>query len=394
MSTMISVHSIGDSITGSVNGKQFGVRFTKPRWDAMKELEAKALAATTPDELKGIVEQFMPMTIETYGEIVETSTPFIYHDLVRNVYFLKYNDKISSRAIPQGLVDRILKSVEKGIDITPMVKLWVRWLRNPVKPHAARDAQFVQYINTTYMDAKVHRQAVNDGVNDQVAIERATSFQVPITMEGLMCTYKVSKEITTKFGKNEKNEVVTIDRYDFDVDEFTGLKTMKKPQFSEDLVFEPAVMGQRYDAFRCRTLDGSFDYLGHIIKVGCIISLEKWSQVAQDQGTGVPGLHCGNLDYIRSYQNSGTATHDILVDPMHIGGFSGNGDGALVTKEYFVSRYFQGVNKSLYHSSDYAAWTDALFAQSVQEVVAKEQKNAEEVAKLHQERAEQLSGLM
>ena len=69
MSTMISVHSIGDSMTGSVNGKQFGVRFTKPRWDAMKELEAKALAATTPDELKGIVEQFMPMTNETYGEI-------------------------------------------------------------------------------------------------------------------------------------------------------------------------------------------------------------------------------------------------------------------------------------------------------------------------------------
>lgn len=394
MSTMISVHSIGDSITGSVNGQQFGVRFTKPRWDAMKALEAKALAATTPDELKEIVEQFIPMTKETYGEIVETATPYIYHDVVRNVYFLKYNDKISSRAIPQGLVDRILKSVEKEIDITPMVKLWVRWLRNPVKPRPGRDAQFVQYINTTYLDKKVYDQAIKDGVNADVAIERATSFQVPITMEGLMCTYKVSKEITKKFTKGDNGEVVAVDRYDFDVDEFTGLKTMKKPQFSEDLVFEPAVMGQSRDAFICRTIDGSFNYVGHIIKVGCIISLDDWKKVTQDGGTGRPGLHCGNLDYIANYQQPGTATHDILVDPMHIGGFSGSGDGALVTKEYFVSRYFQGVNRSLYHSSTYAAWTDALFAQSVQEVVAKEAKQAEEVAKLHQERADQLSGLM
>lgn len=394
MSTMISVHSIGDSITGSVNGQQFGVRFTKPRWDAMKALEAKALAATTPDELKGIVEQFMPMTHETYGEMVATATPFIFHDIVRNVYYLKYNDKISSRAIPQGLVDRILKSVEKGIDITPMVKLWVRWLRNPVKHHLARDKQFVQYINTTYTDAKVKAAALKDGVNEDVAYERATSFQVPITMEGLMCTYKVSKEITKKFAKGADGDVVSVDRYDFEVDEFTGLKTIKKPQFSEDLVFEPAIMGQSRDAFTCRTIDGSFNHVGHIIKVGCIISLDDWKKVSQDRGTGCPGLHCGNLDYIANYQSEGTATHDILVDPMHIGGFSGNGDGALVTKEYFVSRYFQGVNRSLYHSSVYAAWTDALFAESVQEVVAKEQKNAEEVAKLHKERAEQLSGLM
>jgi hypothetical protein len=288
----------------------------------------------------------------------------------------------------------MLTSVEKQIDITPMIKAWVRWLRNPVKAHDQRDKQFVNYINKQYTDPKLKAQAIKDGVTEEIAIERATSYQTPITMEGLMCTYKVSKEITKKFGKGEKGDVVEVDRYDFDVDEFTGLKTTKKPDFAEDLVFEPAVMGQSHDAFQCRTIDGTFDYTGHIIKVGCIIALDDWKKVAQDCGTGVPGLHCGNLDYIRSYQNAGTATHDILLDPMHIGGFSGEGDGALVTKQYFVSRYFQGVNRSLYHSSEYSAWTDAEYAAAVGEAVNKEKMEAEKVAKLHEERAAQLNALM
>lgn len=89
------------------------------------------------------------------------------------------------------------------------------------------------------------------------------------------------------------------------------------------------------------------------------------------------------LRYIAGYQQEGTVTHEIFVDPMHIYGIAGLGhgnDGAMTTKQYFVHRSFVGPNKSIYHSSEYAKLTDAEYAQLIEAAVAQSQQNIDKIA--------------
>jgi hypothetical protein len=89
-----------------------------------------------------------------------------------------------------------------------------------------------------------------------------------------------------------------------------------------------------------------------------------------------------NLDYIRGFQGSGTVTHNVFVDPGMIGAFTNDGTGALRVLEYFVHSSFAGVNKSMYHSSDYAKMTDDAYLVLFNEAVAAhtaEQKKVQEV---------------
>ena len=64
-------------------------------------------------------------------------------------------------------------------------------------------------------------------------------------------------------------------------------------------------------------------------------------------------------DYIKGYQYGDTETHNTLVDPMHIGAVPYPDGGAIRVKEYYTLDAFSGVNGSIYHSSTYAAMTDA-----------------------------------
>lgn len=74
------------------------------------------------------------------------------------------------------------------------------------------------------------------------------------------------------------------------MDEFSGLKTYKKPEFLEQRVFEPSVQRQIGDAFY------SAEYKGHIIRVGKLAYLENWNQVnTNDNNSYVKGLHIGRL---------------------------------------------------------------------------------------------------
>jgi hypothetical protein len=376
---MIIVNRVGDMITGSVNGKQFGVSFDEQKYQKMLELHDKANSVETMEELKALVEEFTPLTVESYKELVETATPYIVVNKHTNKFYLKYADKVSSKALPQIFVDKILKSVEKQIDVTPLIKCWVRFLRNPNYTDK-KAKKFAEYITATYTnDQMVAELTSKEGLSNDVAKVRATTTQVAITQEGLLVCYKVSKEITKKFVKDEDADggIKQKDRYDYEVDEFTGMKKYKEPEYVEDRVFEPACMGQGGDAFLCG------EYKGHIIKVGQKISLETWDQVnTSDDQSCVKGLHCGGLRYIQGYQNDGSVTHNIFVDPMDIGAIVGLGygnDGAMRVLRYFVHSSFAGVNKSIYHSSKYAAWTDAEYAKRVEEVVKATQMKQEEL---------------
>lgn len=362
---MLTVNRHGDSITGFANGKPFGIQFNEERYTAMKKLEERANTAATVEDLKLILEEFAPMTVENYKTLVEHAKggKYLWVNAATGKIFLAIKDKISSKPLPQAFVDRIILSVEKNIDVKPLVLAWARFMRNSNYTDA-KAKLFADYINTTFINDELYNKLLNDGLSDSLAIERATTQDVSITQEGLLNTYKVSKEIDWKYVAGDDEEVKRVSRYAFEVDDITGLKTYKEPEFVEERVFEPAVKGQSCDAFFCG------DKEGHVIRVGQVHYLSSWDKVnTNDNQSCVKGLHCGGLAYIRSYQNEGTVTHNIFVDPMDIGAFDNSGNGAIRVLRYFVHSSFAGTNKNLYHSSAYAKQTDAAYEKMIEEAV-------------------------
>ena len=83
----------------------------------------------------------------------------------------------------------------------------------------------------------------------------------------------------------------------------------------------------------------------------------------------VKGLHVGGLDYIRGYQRSGTETHNVFIDPMDIGAIPNDDTGAIRVMSYLVHSSFAGVNRSIYHSSRFAAISDAAFKKRVEAAI-------------------------
>jgi hypothetical protein len=379
---MIIVNRVGDnSLSGSVNGIPFGVSYDEKKFELMQQLQDRANAASTVDELQAIVDEFLPLTKESYKELVETICPYIMVNKHTNKFYLQYGGEVSSKALPQEFVDRILKSVEKGIDITPLIKCWARFLREvPGRPvyTASRADMFAKYINAMYTDSSVvAKLQKEEGLSEKVASERATRPQVSITQEGLLVCYKVSREIRTRYELNPDEEVVQKCRYKPSVDPDTGLVTYDEPGNVEDRLFEPYVMGNRGDEFN------SGDKKGHFIRVGQRHWLDSWDQVGTP---GSKGMHCGGLSYIKGYQNGeGAITHNIFVDPMDIHTIAGLGngnDGAMTVKGYFVFSSFAGPNKNIYHSSTYAALTDEEYQKILQEVVEASKMKKDEVDKM------------
>lgn len=93
------------------------------------------------------------------------------------------------------------------------------------------------------------------------------------------------------------------------------------------------------------------------------------------------------LDYIRGYQGSDTVTHNVFVDPAHIGAVPDDSTGAIRCIQYFVHSSFAGVNGSIYHSSEYAAKVDAQWAIEKAEILKtygelKAKQEAEDKAEL------------
>jgi hypothetical protein len=87
------------------------------------------------------------------------------------------------------------------------------------------------------------------------------------------------------------------------------------------------------------------------------------------------------LSYIKGYQKTGTVTHNIFVNPsdIHTINIGHGSDGAMTVKQYFVHSSMSGVNKSIYHSSDYAAITNEQYKKLLQEVILVENEQLKEL---------------
>src|SRR5688572_1923002 len=105
---MITINVTGEKdsmvISGSVSGVPFGVSYDEQKYQEMYRLQEEAGKAETMEELNAIVEQFKPLTKESYKELVETASPYIFVNKHNNKFYLKYNDVLSKEELPQAFV--------------------------------------------------------------------------------------------------------------------------------------------------------------------------------------------------------------------------------------------------------------------------------------------------
>lgn len=92
--------------------------------------------------------------------------------------------------------------------------------------------------------------------------------------------------------------------------------------------------------------------------------------------------HCGNQDYIKGFETEESATLNIFVDPAYIGAISLNDVKGVMR----VLRNFphsikdrETDNKSLYHSSTYAAKLDSDWEEDKKAIIEKFNKKVEEI---------------
>lgn len=307
---MITINKVGNSIVGSYRDSktsqdvQFGVTYSEEKFKAMQELvEAIDNAATFKEALE-ICDKFSELTTEDLNEKMQTKCTDIYVAKTGK-YYLKIGNVISSVELPKALVDRINDSLDKGIDVQPLIKFWIRFLRNPKlrsnkEVRSSFSERVFNYINAKYTNYDMIEKLISEkGVSEEVATEMATTYQVKITKEGLLNTFKVSREITEKYVLDEDGNKKLVDRYKgkATIDENTGVVVYEDltPEFVEDRLFEPAVQGKSGDAFYCEGVIG-FKDPGHFIKVGCVHRLPDWSYVdTNDYRSCVKGLHVGKL---------------------------------------------------------------------------------------------------
>ena len=352
---MININLIEENISVSIGEDFYVIPHNAASMKRLSDLAAQANFAKTYEDYEIYVREITTLVEENgidSSALIQSKCDHIVQDPLTKEFFLTYgDDKISTMPMPQSLVDRIMDSIDKNIDFLPVIKLWTRFLRNPLLKEKGADfaERFADFVNMRYVHPASKEVYLEKGLAEDVAIELATVYQIKITNEGLLNGYKVSRELLHSFDIETGEKV---DRYKrtFNVD--TGeIESEGLPQYIEDRVFEPAVMGTGGDAFYCG------DNKGHHIKVGQTHSLESWDQInTNDNATCVPGLHIGGLRYIAWYAGE---IHNVFVDPMHIGAIPDSEDGAIRCLEYFVHSSLAGVNGSMYHSSTYAAMTDA-----------------------------------
>lgn len=379
---MISLNVIDGNIVGSYGEKSFSIAYTEELYKQMSELAEKADSATSMADLKSILDTFESLTAEDFTKTIQDRCEHIYVNKITGQFFLKTGDVVSNVPMPKALVDRIYESMDMGLDFMPLIKMWTRWLRNPILWEKTKkgkgekfSTKFFNFINMKYVHPILYKEFTEEkGLSPEVAAKKATMYQMKITKEGLLNGYKVSSEIMHKFDAETGEKV---DRYKrtFNVD--TGeIESEGLPEFVEDRLFQPAIMGEGGDAFYCEGPNG-YKTPGHFIKVGCVHRLPSWDNVnTNDDASCVPGLHFGGLEYINKIKGE---IHNVFVDPMHIGAVPDDTTGAIRCLQYFVHSSLAGVNGSIYHSSTYAAKTDEQWAQERKAAVEASSSTVEEI---------------
>jgi hypothetical protein len=359
----LNVISHGDTkvITGTVSSEKFSLNFDDGIYTSLLKKKEELPSIQTMEAYEKWVQEVKDILATDTEDVITTSCP----DLIKSTkgfYHVKVDGVISKKAVPQAIVAVILKSVDQDIDPTPIVKAWIRFLRNP-NFSSEKAELFARYITAEIIDwDEVKRLQDEEGFTYEIAILRATYNDVAITQEGLIVGKKYARlltegwEIDTETNKAVKTKLSYIE--DDSINPHTGeiyKGGVKEDVFNEDLLFEPPVMGVGGDEFYCGAEKG------HYVRVGVEHHLPDWSYVNTDDNTAyVKGLHVGGWQYVQSYKGLNCQLLECFIDPAEIGAIVDitQGDGAMRVKSYFVYGATTGRNKGIYHSSHYAAMKD------------------------------------
>lgn len=390
---MININIVDDRISGSVNGKPFSTKYTKETWDNMVALQAKEQGAATYKDIQAIWEAFTKLTVYTPSEQIETLSPFLRYTEKDSTYYLVHEGKTCPIPVPKSLVDKILRAAEKKLPVDPVIKFFLRTLRNPniIEGDIVSGKKFLKevcdYVTQTFVSPVLLKKFKEEGYSGVVATNLATIQQTPLTLEGLLCTKKVVSPLKQLerykwiLDSDGNKKQVLRDGYTKVVDPDTGEETITEPKYSEDRIYEPVCMGSRGDAFHCGSAKDA--PLGHVIRVGQEIRLPSWEFVdCNPNHSCVKGIHSGNQDYLNGWENPSNVTLDLLVDPGLIGAVPYNDVSGVIRS---LGGMPIGVkdrledNKNLYHSSEYAALNDRRYAEYRQEVIEKFSSEKEKV---------------
>ena len=385
---MISINVIGELISGSYGNTPFSRTYEKDIYEQMVTLAEQADTATTVEEYNGILSEFSLLATEDLNEKLPHAEFAGGVTLFKDAggrYFTKFEDGIIiDIPMPKALVDRVFDSMDAGISVDPLFKLWMRWCRNPILRKKIKEGKgddfsrrFFEFIDMKYVHPRLKIEYMEEhGLSEELASERATMYQVKITREGLVNAFKVSREIMTKYDTETGEEVPRYQRT-FNID--TGeIDSDGLPEHVEDRLFEPAVWSHG-DKFYCEGPNG-YSEPQYFIKVGCTHRLPSWDMVdTNDERSCVKGLHVGGLKYIAWYSGE---IHNVFVDPMHVGAVPNSQDGAIRCLQYFVHSSLVGVNGSMYHSSKYAALTDEQWEEMKEDIIADYNNIANEVGEI------------
>lgn len=413
---MVTVNLVGNHISGNSDGSRFVLDYEKKVYNKLTNLASEVNKAPDAKSYKerlanfrNVIAAYEQADNKQQATVQVSNMRFLFQERDGHMY-LMYNGKLSRLYIPAPLFNKITEMKTKGVAYLPIVRFFLRAL----KPHQGRylDQDTLnligKYATNTYVDEEVYQQQLAKGFSAEIARERATFQDTFFTEEGLLGTYKVARNITEKVVSKAPvsqtiEDVDTITLSDGTVIKRSDLKVDKKgnhyyqtrvkgsfgPRITvsledvpeattdkysiinnvaEDMTFEPPVMGTSGDAFYCG------DDLGHIIKVGKVHRLPSWDNVnTNNYESYVKGLHVGGFAYVRIYgaeqdacENCERVTHNIFIDPSHIGAVA-NYDNALRVIQYFVHSTMVAPNRGTYHSSKYAAMADEEWKKQVEE---------------------------
>ena len=159
---MITLNVIDNKICGSYGDTPFAVDYSQELYTSMTNLAVASQTVETVEEYNAVLEAFAPLCVVDYTKTIETQCEFIHVNKATGEFFLKHNSVVSTIPMPQALVDRIFESLDKELDFMPLVKMWTRWLRNPILWRKMKQGhgndfceRFFNFVNMKYTHPKI-----------------------------------------------------------------------------------------------------------------------------------------------------------------------------------------------------------------------------------------------